>query len=205
MDEQVILIQFLILINFSILGTLKINILHIIDFGLAKEYIDAETNQHIPYKEGKQLTGTARYMSINSHLRKELSRRDDLEAIGYMLLYFLREGSLPWIGMRGKSQSEKFERIKEVKRNTPIEMLCAGHPEEFANYMRYVRRLDFAETPDYNYLKNLFIKLFQKEKFPDDALYDWSNIDGLDTMPYASEPYHSSAINNDDPNFSNNH
>lgn len=93
---------------------------YIIDFGLAKRYTDRKTGEHIPYKEGKPITGTARYSSIATHLGIEQSRRDDLEAIGYMLIYFMK-GTLPWQGLGGKTREEKYEAIKDKKLSTSIE------------------------------------------------------------------------------------
>lgn len=154
-------------------STKREKIIHIIDFGLAKEYIDIETNKHIPYREHKSLTGTARYMSINTHLGKEQSRRDDLEALGHMFMYFLR-GSLPWQGLKADTLKERYQKIGDTKRSTPIDVLCYGYPEELAIYLRYVRRLDFFETPDYEYLRNLFSSLFNKKGYIDDGEFDWS-------------------------------
>ena len=112
-------------------------------------------------------------MSINTHLGREQSRRDDLEAIGHMFMYFLR-GSLPWQGLKADTLKERYQKIGETKRTTPIETLCEGHPEEMATYLRYVRRLDFFETPDYEYLKKMFKDLYKEKGFQDDGIFDWS-------------------------------
>jgi len=97
----------------------KSNLVHFIDFGLSKRFKDSKTNQHIPFRENKQLTGTARYVSINTHKGIEQSRRDDLESLGYVLIYLFR-GSLPWQGLKAKTKLEKYSKILEKKgANTP--------------------------------------------------------------------------------------
>ncbi|XP_066158982.1 casein kinase I-like isoform X2 [Euwallacea fornicatus] len=149
-------------------------IIHIIDFGLAKEYIDPETEKHIPYKDHKSLTGNARYMSINSHLGKEQSRRDDLEAMGHMFLYFLR-GSLPWQGLKAETLKERYQKIGNAKRSIPIESLCEGQPKEVSTYMKYVRNLDFFETPDYDFMRKIFRDLYIKEGYLDDGIFGWTD------------------------------
>ena len=144
----------------------------IFDFGLAKKYMSS-AGQHIKYREGKSLTGTARYASVNTHLGIEQSRRDDMEGLGYVFLYFLR-GSLPWQGIKAKDVKEKYEKIKERKMTTPVEELCKGHPDEFAQYMHYVKNLKFEDKPDYGHLKDLFKNLRVREGLDFDDKYDWA-------------------------------
>ncbi|CAK9881522.1 unnamed protein product [Sphagnum jensenii] len=151
----------------------RANQVYIIDFGLAKKYRDPTTHQHIPYRENKNLTGTARYASINTHLGIEQSRRDDLESLGYVLMYFLR-GSLPWQGLKAGTKKQKYEKISEKKMSTPIEVLCKAYPSEFASYFHYCRSLRFDDKPDYAYLKRIFRDLFIREGFQFDYVFDWT-------------------------------
>lgn len=146
---------------------------NVIDFGLAKKYRDPRTHLHIPYRENKNLTGTARYASVNTHLGIEQSRRDDLESLGYVLIYFCR-GSLPWQGLKAATKRQKYDRIMEKKMTTPNNILCKGLPGEFLEYMNYIKTLRFDDKPDYPYLRKLFRDLFKKENYRYDYVFDWT-------------------------------
>ncbi|KAK0551470.1 Palmitoylated plasma membrane-bound casein kinase [Tilletia horrida] len=153
------------------------NLVYTVDFGMAKQYRDPKTKQHIPYRERKSLSGTARYMSINTHLGREQSRRDDLESLGHVFMYFLR-GGLPWQGLKAATNKQKYEKIGEKKQSTPIRELCEGFPEEFGIYLNYVRKLGFEETPDYDFLRELFTKVLRSAGEVEDAVYDWDLLNG---------------------------
>lgn len=148
---------------------------YIVDFGLAKKFIDDKTGKHIKHRKHKSLTGTARYTSINSHMGIEQSRRDDLESLGYMFMYFNR-GALPWQGLRAANKEEKYEKISDKKVSTTTEQLCKGFPHEFAYYFNYVRDLKFDQKPDYSYLRKMFQDLFVQEGFEMDFIYDWNKL-----------------------------
>lgn len=149
------------------------NQVNVIDFGLAKKYRDPKTHLHIPYRENKNLTGTARYTSINTHLGVEQARRDDLESLAYVLMYFLR-GALPWQGLKAATKKQKYDRIMEKKMTTPTDLLCRGFPHEFGIFLNYTRALRFDDKPDYSYLRKLFRDLFVREGFQYDYVFDWS-------------------------------
>jgi casein kinase 1 len=158
--------------NFLVGSGKKQNLIYLIDFGLAKRYRDPKTGEHIPYRDNKSLTGTARYASVNTHLGIEQSRRDDLESIGFILVYFLK-GTLPWQGLQAKNKDEKYNRIKDKKVSTTIELLTRGLPEELSSFLTYCRNLKFEEKPDYNYLRKLLRDIMHKNGFENDYQYDW--------------------------------
>ena len=159
--------------NFLVGRGHKNNIIYAIDFGLAKKYKDPKTGLHIPYRDGKNLTGTARYASTNTHLGMEQSRRDDIEALGYMLLYFLK-GTLPWQGMVLKDPKRKYDKIKQLKYDIKLDVLCEGQPVELAKFIQYARDMKFEDKPDYNYLRGLLRKAAEKNGLQfDSSKFDW--------------------------------
>ena len=146
--------------------------LYLIDYGLAREYKDSASGYHIPFNTHKGLVGTARYASINTHIGVEQGRRDDLESVGYLLVYMLN-GALPWQGQKYKKEDNCHGMILKKKLNTGVDALCAGLDKEFAMYLNYCRTLKFQETPNYSYLKGLFKKLLKTYDPTQSCIFDW--------------------------------
>ncbi|OHT14002.1 CK1 family protein kinase [Tritrichomonas foetus] len=144
----------------------------IIDFGVSTHFIDPRTGEHMMYTNNNGLVGTAHYVSVNTHLGDQQSRRDDLESIAYVLIRFLK-GSLPWQGMKVKSIEERNEKITQMKIQTTPEMLCQGLPKEFKVFIELVKRLRYDDTPKYHWYRNLFMSLFIKKGFVYDGVFDW--------------------------------
>ncbi len=148
------------------------NMVYIIDFGLARRYI-TKKEQHITLTQGRKLTGTARYASVNVHLGLTPSRRDDLESIAYVMLYLLN-GKLPWQAIKCSDKEKRYEKIGNEKLNSVPWTHFETSPGEFILFLKYCRGLDFDEDPDYNYLRNLLGNLYKHHGFPTDNLYEWS-------------------------------
>ena len=149
------------------------HMIYMIDFGLANRYIDPNTLQHISYRSGKKLSGTARYASINTHLGMEQSRRDDLESLGYLMIYLLN-GSLPWQTVVADNKEERVKKIGDIKFSTSLQSLCKELPEQIPAYLDYCRELQFTETPNYAKLHKLFKELLMKKGEFYDYKYDWT-------------------------------
>ena len=150
--------------------------LFIIDFGLSKKFRSSKTLIQYPLIKKKKLIGTARYASIHALEELEQSRRDDLESVGYVLIYFLK-GSLPWQGLKAKGKEERYRKILEKKKEISSEELCKGFPIIFQNFVYYVKNLDYLEEPEYENLKNMFIGFINNELNENfDFIYDWTTI-----------------------------
>ena len=121
------------------------------------------------------MIGTARYSSISTHLGIEQSRRDDLECLGYGLLYLAR-GSLPWQGLKIDNKKEKYEKILEMKSSISVDSLCKDLPIEFARYMYYCKELKFDDKPDYEQLRGQFKDSFQRLKGEKPFFFDWNSL-----------------------------
>ena len=149
---------------------------YLLDFGLAKKYRSSRTLKQIPLVNRKKLTGTARYASINALKGYEHSRRDDLEAAGYVLIYFIK-GRLPWQGLQVKTKEERYKKILKKKIEISPEELCENLPQEFEKYIEYTRNLEYLEEPDYAMLRELFNSILRKDHAKFDFIYDWTTAE----------------------------
>ena len=125
--------------------------LYLVDFGLSKRFIKKSKTgaiSHARFRDDKSLTGTPRYASVNCQLGIEQSRRDDMEAAMYVLIY-LAKGKLPWQGLRGKDKTEKNSKILKCKQRTSVRSLCSGLPEAFQTVLYDIRELAYEERPKY--------------------------------------------------------
>jgi serine/threonine protein kinase len=144
--------------------------IYIVDFGLSSKYV--ERGKHVEFRNNRLLIGTSRYVSINVHMGIEQSRRDDLEAVVYMLIYFLK-GVLPWQNCKKQQNKKNTEIIGEIKMATCIDKLCEDLPDCFKKYLCYCRDLSFNETPNYKYLRNLFLDYHKNNNIP--LTVEWIN------------------------------
>ena len=152
--------------------------LYILDFGLAKKYRSSRTLVQYPYVKKKKLTGTARYASIHALEAYEQSRRDDLESVGYVLMYFLR-GNLPWQGLKVRSKEDRYKKILEKKKETSSQDLCKDFPHEFFEYVDYSKNLEYEENPDYDFLRQKFLDVLKGLNEEMDYIYDWTTKSDL--------------------------
>jgi serine/threonine protein kinase len=147
---------------------IQADVVHLIDFGLSKEFRDAKTHRHIqmiPHTKPYSLVGTAVFASINSHMGLELGRKDDLESLAYVLIYLLH-GALPWQGL-----GSSFD-ILEMKKRILARDLCHGLSVEFCSFLEYCRSLPFDHKPDYEHFINIFNSLLYHEGPSNGPIFD---------------------------------
>ena len=156
--------------NFLV-GNPDTSIIYIIDFGLSKKYRSSRTGKLFSFSKNNKFYGTMNFSSINAMKGYQMSRRDDMISIGYMLIYLIN-GKLPW-SILEKGKLERFRKILSIKSNTTNEELCKYLPIEFYEYMNYVKSLKFEEKPNYIYLRKLFLSVLDKMNDKYDLKFSW--------------------------------
>ena len=164
----------------NISNNLDIKTIFLIDFGLSCSFLEGGLSyKHYKIKTNLSFVGTLRYASLNSHKGIRQSRRDDLESMIYILIYFLK-GKLPWQDVKAKQNEERHKLISEIKSKVTIESLCENLPSEFAELLTYVKNLEFDEKPIYSkfyaFFHNLIEKLNKEMIEEKDYSYIWETL-----------------------------
>eukprot|EP01062_Namystynia_karyoxenos_P075129 TRINITY_DN7230_c0_g2_i1.p2 TRINITY_DN7230_c0_g2~~TRINITY_DN7230_c0_g2_i1.p2 ORF type:complete len:311 (+),score=95.82 TRINITY_DN7230_c0_g2_i1:97-1029(+) len=147
---------------------------YLIDFGLSQNFRDNKAH-HVAYDDKVGFSGTPDFASLRSHTGVRQTRRDDLESLGYVIIYLIR-GSLPWQGLQGSTDQEVFEKVRRCKEMTTVEELCQGCPKELSAFLHYVRTLPYNAEPDYARLRNLLQSALQQQGASSDALDEQDDI-----------------------------
>lgn len=186
--------------NFAMGHNKKNNMLYLIDFGLAKYYRDPVSKVHNPLILKKKLTGTARYASLNALQGIEQSRRDDLESVGYCLIYLLK-GTLPWKTIMIKNKEEKYMKIMQKKKVITPSELCKNEPIEFERFLKYCKGLAYDDDPNYDYMKDLFFQCLSRLHYSFDNCYDWIALELISSseLPSVSSKSYSYDKHNENP------
>ncbi|CAD8065708.1 unnamed protein product [Paramecium sonneborni] len=152
------------------MGKQNTSIVYLVDFGVSKSILDK--GRHIPFKDRKSFIGTTRYASIAAHKGFEISRKDDLESMMYVIIYLIL-GKLPWQNLQNIGEKDRTIAVGEVKMNTTIDSLCKELPIQFADYLKYLKNLAFEDQPDYDMLKTLMKQCSNTNTY--DNIFEWSN------------------------------
>ena len=148
------------------------SVIYLIDFGLSKKYRSSRTGKHIKSLKIKKIDGTTNFLSLNAMRGNEQSRKDELESLGYMYIY-LAKGELPWSNIKCHKIEDMITKTGIMKSKISVENLCQKLPNEFCQYMNYVKKLSFEQKPDYEYLRNLFKNVLFKNKERLDNIFSW--------------------------------
>lgn len=153
----------------------KSHTLYLIDYGTSIQFIDEKTKKHRIRAQSTKIVGTARYSSLTNHFGFKQSRRDDLESLGYTLIYWLL-GRLPWQGIDERDYRVKWKKVRKCKRAISPDELCRGLPVQFRVYMKYIFKLSYAQRPNYGYLRGLFRQLLPTLGVVDELQFAWERF-----------------------------
>ena len=140
--------------------------LAIIDFGLAKVFIDHKTEKHLPARSHPGFRGTAIYASPNAHMHQDLSRRDDLVSWFYMILDIM-VGPLPWKNMENRAE------ILHMKRRTSVRTMADSISHHISEIWDHIENLGFTEAPNYSLMHNLLSKACEQNNVKQSDEWDW--------------------------------